>query len=129
MEKIWSDDEELKTITGYMCGQPYDPICDHVFDYSLHGAQFCPRYGHVGWHDGDDRKPPILVDNLAGQKMYLKGWEAYELPDSLPLLNPPPASGKVQSRVGRYRPLRRSPILPASPAIRNLQILRKLPKL
>jgi hypothetical protein len=111
MEEIWSDDEELRTIVGYMCGQPYDPICDHIFDYSLRGSQFCPRYGHIGWQNGCDRNPPILVDNLADQMVYLKGWEAYELPDSLPLLKSPQVSKKVKSRGGRYRLSRKLPKL------------------
>jgi hypothetical protein len=129
MKEIWSKDEELRTITGYMYSKPYDPICDHIFDYSLHGAQFCPRYGHLGWQNGCDRNPPILVDNLADQMVYLKGWNAYELPDPLPLLTPPQVLRKIQSRVGRHRPPRKPPILPVSPAIRNPQIPRKLPKL
>jgi hypothetical protein len=111
MEDIWSKDEELRTITGCMSVHPYDPICDHIFDYSLHGNPFCPRYGHIGWQNGSDRNPPILVDNLADQMVYLKGWEAYKLPAPLPLLKSPQVSKKVKSRGGRYRLSRKLPNL------------------
>jgi hypothetical protein len=89
MKTIWYDDEELRTITGYMYNRPYDPICDHVFDYSLNAGGFCPRYGHVGWYDGHDQNPPVLLDNLIEQKRYLNGWERYQLPDPLPPLHTP----------------------------------------
>jgi hypothetical protein len=122
MKEIWSYDEELRTITGYMCGRPYDPVCDHVFDYSLHGDSFCPRYGHVGWRDGDDGSPPILVDNLTSQIRYLKGWEAYELSDPLPPVKPP--------RVNcRRKPPRKITILPVGPTIINPHARMTLPKL
>jgi hypothetical protein len=103
MKDIWSDDEELRTITGHMCNQPYDPVCDHVFDYSLSEDRFCPRYGHVGWRNGGDENPPNLIENLAGQMMYLGEWRRYQLSDFLPVMKPLPVLKKVQSRVCRYR--------------------------
>jgi hypothetical protein len=115
METIWSDDEELRTITGYMCNQQYDPVCDHVFDYSLHGNPFCPRYGHIGWYDGDSRNPPILVDNLANQMVYLKGWSTYQLPNPLPIIKQ-----RVQIK-GRRRPPRKAH-LQAKPAVIKPQV-------
>jgi hypothetical protein len=132
METIWSDDEELRTITGYALGSQYDPICDHVFDYSLHGGPFCPRYGHIGWIDGNDRNPPILIENLADQITYLKGWTTYCLLGSMlespPVLKPPQVK-KLQHNVCVYRPPGRTPILPPGPTIVKPSVRNNLPKL
>jgi hypothetical protein len=125
MKEIWSEDEELRTITGHMFEKLYDPVCDHVFDYSLHGDPFCPRYGHIGWSDGGNGNPPILATNLINQMKYLGEWKKYQLPDPLPPLRLLPVSRKVQHTIGRRMP----PTLPANPTITKLHIERNLPKL
>jgi hypothetical protein len=127
MKGIWDDDEELRTITGYMCGQACDPICDHVFDYSLHGGPFCPRYGHGGWSDGEEEDETLLdlEENLINQTAYLSGWTAYNLLWSM--LKPAlPQTKKARHKTG-VRPLRRSPILPSAPVISEPYIRKTNP--
>ncbi|MDR2598174.1 MAG: hypothetical protein LBC25_00360 [Holosporales bacterium] len=122
MEEIWSDDEELRTITGYMYDQPYDPICDHVFDYSLHGHSFCPRYGHVEWSTEDEEEAAEtqldLKRNLSSQIRYMKGWSMYQLPD-------PPSIRKQRQVKYKRRPPRKAH-LQAKPAVIKPQV--RLPK-
>jgi hypothetical protein len=116
MKEVWDDDEELRTITGYMCGQAYDPICDHVFDYSLHGGPFCPRYGHGGWSDGEEDETQLtLEENLINQTAYLSGWTAYNLlefvSEPLPILSSPPMK-KVLHGVILHRQKQKPQALP-----------------
>jgi hypothetical protein len=135
MKEIWSDDEELRTITGHMIEKPYDPVCDHVFDYSLNGNQFCPRYGHVGWCAEAEYEQDVvemqlgLERNLTSQIRYMNGWKRYQLPDSLPPLASPPTSRKAQSKVSKHRPLGGAPTLPHKPTIIKPHVMRNPIKL
>ncbi|MDR1488619.1 MAG: hypothetical protein LBI26_02675 [Holosporales bacterium] len=80
-EYIWQNDEELRTITGYINESFYDPICDHVFDYSLYGESFQPRYGHLGYdnlkslHDAEQRQK-LLLYAPESQKI-MDNWKRY----------------------------------------------------
>jgi hypothetical protein len=114
---IWNNKEELRTITGHMFEKPYDPICDHVFDYSLNGEQFCPRYGHIGWETGYDKNPPVLATNLINQRQYLCGWKKYQLPDPILFTKPSSMSRKIQCSMSRHKLLGSIPALRREPTI------------
>ncbi|MDR1907997.1 MAG: hypothetical protein LBQ43_04030 [Holosporales bacterium] len=48
----WTDKEELRTISGYMDRNIYDPICDNCFylcNSITKGIQFHPRISHMGF--------------------------------------------------------------------------------
>ncbi|MDR1456580.1 MAG: hypothetical protein LBI34_00750 [Puniceicoccales bacterium] len=83
--QTWDSAEELRTITGCVYGQRYDPVCDHCFDLCdsiVTENSFHPRYSHKGY---DVTIPP--PDELAGRrqlraylsesKKIMEGWKKY----------------------------------------------------
>jgi hypothetical protein len=51
LENFWHDQEERRTIAGYIDGTVFDPICENCFDMYdslVKHIEFLPRIGHVG---------------------------------------------------------------------------------
>jgi hypothetical protein len=83
----WTNEEELRTISGYMDRNIYDPISDNCFNLCnsiTKGIQFHPRIGHIGFvirtinEIGEFDKSKELEQlyktlgfNLAWQKKYM----------------------------------------------------------
>jgi hypothetical protein len=67
LSELWSDKEELRTISGYIEPDTYDPICDNC--YCLYSAprteKYYPRLGHIGFIQGasPDKSLEDFCDN------------------------------------------------------------------
>jgi hypothetical protein len=74
---IWGNFEELRTITGYMDPDIYDPICENCFDLHssvLANSPYVPRIGHFGYKEGLTEYPESELQQFYKNLLFDLAW-------------------------------------------------------
>lgn len=85
--EVWSNAEELRTITGCIYGVSYDPVCDHCFDVCeccIQKKEFFPRYSHYGFSPeasplDEDMRRRKLLSYYPESENVMVGWKNFLL--------------------------------------------------
>jgi hypothetical protein len=81
--KPWDNKEELRTISGYIDPDIYDPICDncfHLYDSVVSGRPYLPRIGHCGYKSDRPRKDVELQQFYSTSSFKLDWPKQYVIP-------------------------------------------------
>jgi hypothetical protein len=84
----WTNEEERRTVAGYIAPGVLDPICDncfHLYDSVVHGRPYTPRIGHCDYRSSDaDSDADQDKINRTELSAYLLTPEAKEIIENFP---------------------------------------------